>query len=201
MLPGLAGTTDLPWFAPLESCEMKVLATSNRKRFAALYRSAAIDEYDFLVREGRLMSYGPVVTEMLERAAGLAMRILTGADPKVEARTEALRAGEQEARAARLAAQRALADLREAPDHLIETLKLALLGQLIAGIAHEIKNPLNFLNLPICPGNWLTTSTPPWPMTASLASIRRGPKSATSPGCSKAVSPGSPSTAGAPTAS
>ena len=31
-------------------------------------------------------------------------------------------------------------------DRLVQTQKLALLGQLTAGIAHEIKNPLNFVN-------------------------------------------------------
>jgi GAF domain-containing protein len=41
---------------------------------------------------------------------------------------------------------RSLADLRTAQDRLVQTQKLASLGQLTAGIAHEIKNPLNFVN-------------------------------------------------------
>jgi len=41
---------------------------------------------------------------------------------------------------------RSLNDLRNAQDRLIQTEKLASLGQLTAGIAHEIKNPLNFVN-------------------------------------------------------
>jgi len=41
---------------------------------------------------------------------------------------------------------RSLDDLRRAQDRLIQTEKLASLGQLTAGIAHEIKNPLNFVN-------------------------------------------------------
>ena len=49
-------------------------------------------------------------------------------------------------RAARLAAETALADLRTAQDRLMQTEKLASLGQVTAGIAHEIKNPLNFVN-------------------------------------------------------
>jgi GAF domain-containing protein len=36
--------------------------------------------------------------------------------------------------------------LRAAQDRLVQTEKLASLGQLTAGIAHEIKNPLNFVN-------------------------------------------------------
>ena len=39
-----------------------------------------------------------------------------------------------------------LEELRTAQDRLIQTEKLASLGQLTAGIAHEIKNPLNFVN-------------------------------------------------------
>ena len=41
---------------------------------------------------------------------------------------------------------RSLNELRTAQDRLVQTEKLASLGQLTAGIAHEIKNPLNFVN-------------------------------------------------------
>ena len=51
---------------------------------------------------------------------------------KVEQRTAELR--------------QSLNDLRAAQDRLVQTEKLASLGQLTAGIAHEIKNPLNFVN-------------------------------------------------------
>jgi two-component system, NtrC family, sensor kinase len=46
-----------------------------------------------------------------------------------------------------------LDDLRATQDRLVQTEKLASLGQLTAGIAHEIKNPLNFVN------NFSTLST------------------------------------------
>jgi GAF domain-containing protein len=52
----------------------------------------------------------------------------------------------QEARRARLAAETTLTDLRRTQDRLVQTEKMASLGQLTAGIAHEIKNPLNFVN-------------------------------------------------------
>jgi putative tryptophan/tyrosine transport system substrate-binding protein len=41
----------------------------------------AIYEYDFLARDGGLMSYGPDLTESFERAAALVDRIFRGADP------------------------------------------------------------------------------------------------------------------------
>jgi GAF domain-containing protein len=49
-----------------------------------------------------------------------------------------------EARTRELA--KSLLDLRTTQDRLVQTQKLASLGQLTAGIAHEIKNPLNFVN-------------------------------------------------------
>jgi two-component system NtrC family sensor kinase len=53
---------------------------------------------------------------------------------------------EERVRAARDAAESALRELKSAQDRLVQTEKLASLGQLTAGIAHEIKNPLNFVN-------------------------------------------------------
>jgi signal transduction histidine kinase len=41
---------------------------------------------------------------------------------------------------------KSLESLRAAQDRLVQTEKLASLGQLTAGIAHEIKNPINFVN-------------------------------------------------------
>lgn len=60
------------------------LTVLNRKRlfeFAAAKRLPAVYEYDFLVRDGGLMSYGPDLTESLERAAAMVDRIFKGAKP------------------------------------------------------------------------------------------------------------------------
>lgn len=60
------------------------LTMLNRKRvfdYAAAKRLPAIYEYDPLVRDGGLMSYGPDLTECFERAAALVDRIFKGAKP------------------------------------------------------------------------------------------------------------------------
>jgi two-component system NtrC family sensor kinase len=53
---------------------------------------------------------------------------------------------EEAIRAARDAAEGALRELQTAQASLLHAQKMAALGQLTAGIAHEIKNPLNFVN-------------------------------------------------------
>ncbi len=68
----------------------------------------------------------------------------TFADQAVIAIQNARMFDEVQARTRELAAS--LDELRTAQDRLVQTEKLASLGQLTAGIAHEIKNPLNFVN-------------------------------------------------------
>jgi putative ABC transport system substrate-binding protein len=76
-----AMNTDMPDAILMVADSLTVL---NRKRvyeFAAAKKLPAIYEYDFLVRDGGLMSYGPDTKESFERAAALVDRIFKGAKP------------------------------------------------------------------------------------------------------------------------
>lgn len=98
-----------------------------------------------LLREGE--SIGAIVLRRAEPHPFNAKQIAllqTFADQAVIAIANVHLFEEVQARTRDLA--QSLDDLRTAQDRLIQTEKLASLGQLTAGIAHEIKNPLNFVN-------------------------------------------------------
>ena len=113
----------------------KILAQENLRSLVAVP----------LVREGRVLG-GLVI---LRREKGtfpseVIGMLQTFAAQSVLAMHNAHLFEETQARTRELALS--LEDLRTAQDRLVQTEKLAALGQLTAGIAHEIKNPLNFVN-------------------------------------------------------
>jgi GAF domain-containing protein len=98
-----------------------------------------------LLREGKSIGVMSMTKSVPEPFADKQIEIVsTFADQAVIAIENARLFGEVQARTAELT--KSLEDLRAAQDRLVQTEKLASLGQLTAGIAHEIKNPLNFVN-------------------------------------------------------
>ena len=87
-----------------------------------------------VVRRKEPGEFSPGVIELLQTFATQSVIAIQNARlfEDVEARTREL--------------AKSLEELRAAQERLIQTEKLASLGQLTAGIAHEIKNPLNFVN-------------------------------------------------------
>jgi two-component system, NtrC family, sensor kinase len=98
-----------------------------------------------LLREGAPIGVFILTREQVRPFADRQIELVTSfADQAVIAIENVRLFDEVQARTRELAAS--FDDLRAAQDRLVQTEKLASLGQLTAGIAHEIKNPLNFVN-------------------------------------------------------
>ena len=98
---------------------------------AALLKSIKNADKDLLISEFKLER-----TEKVKRTTSILL----------EETIEELELKRKAVEESNLALKTSLADLEAAKDQLVQQEKLASLGQLTAGIAHEIKNPLNFVN-------------------------------------------------------
>jgi two-component system, NtrC family, sensor kinase len=98
-----------------------------------------------LMREGKPIGVIALTRNIVRPFAERQIELMkTFADQAVIAIENVRLFDEVQARTSELSAS--LENLRTTQDRLVQTEKLASLGQLTAGIAHEIKNPLNFVN-------------------------------------------------------
>jgi signal transduction histidine kinase len=151
------------------------------KFFFAAWIVLIIGVVIFLLKDYSVLPYntftsysvmGASAIEMSLLSFGLANRINILREEKEESQAEALSVAEENARiireqnvmleakvderttelkASNSELQKTLEDLKEAESQLVESEKMASLGQLTAGIAHEINNPINFITSNVNP--------------------------------------------------
>ena len=127
--------------ATLQRVVISVRVTKGKSRYAGLpLQLRQPDVYERTRPDGRVL-------EVRRNPVPDGGFVLIFSDITERKRNEAeLRAARDAAEEASRTIEAAYRDLKAAQANLIQAEKMASLGQLTAGIAHEIKNPLNFVN-------------------------------------------------------
>ena len=109
----------------------------------AVYNAALIDLFALLTTRNRNLT---AANEEIRQGKTELERLNQELEQRVSQRTQELAASNAELRTERLALVDSLAQLKLTQNQLLQSEKMAAVGQLAAGVAHEINNPIGFVS-------------------------------------------------------
>jgi hemerythrin-like metal-binding protein len=109
----------------------------------AVYNAALVDLFSLLTARNRTLTDANAQVREAQRALEAANRLL---ETRVHERTSELADANRALESERQALVDSIAQLEQTQARLLQSQKMAAVGQLAAGVAHEINNPIGFVN-------------------------------------------------------